>query len=83
MTESTNTQRSNPVEQFDMYVAHVGLTQCGRGRKDCKPVRHRSDFQPLKEPPFFAGTLVEVTGSGARKRNQDSLCLVVTVGDEP
>ncbi len=59
----------NPVELFDMHVAHVGINAANEEEAS----RIAGEFEALmgltrieKAPSFFAGTLVEVMKRGGR-----------------
>ena len=64
MADSPNTASSiNPVEQFDMYVAHVGInaSNADEAEKIANLFTIFMGLPTVEQPPsFFAGTLVEV-----------------------
>ena len=70
MTDSTNNSSAlNPVEQFDMYVAHVGInaSNADEAEKIANLFTALMGLPTIEQPPsFFAGTLVEVMKQNGR-----------------
>lgn len=70
MADSPNTASSiNPVEQFDMYVAHVGInaSNADEAEKIANLFTIFMGLPTVEQPPsFFAGTLVEVMKQNGR-----------------
>lgn len=70
MTDSTNTTGAiTPVEQFDMYVAHVGInaSNADEAEKIANLFTALMGLPTIEQPPsFFAGTLVEVMKQNGR-----------------
>ena len=70
MTDSTNNSSTlNPVEQFDMYVAHVGInaSNADEAEKIANLFTALMGLPTIEQPPsFFAGTLVEVMKQNGR-----------------
>lgn len=59
----------NPVEMFDMYVAHVGINASAKEEaKEIAETFQSLMFLPVSETPksYFAGTLVEVMNQNGR-----------------
>lgn len=59
----------NPVELFDMYVAHVGINASAKEEaKEIAETFQSLMFLPVSETPksYFAGTLVEVMNQNGR-----------------
>lgn len=70
MTDSTiNSSALNPVEQFDMYVAHVGInaSNADEAEKIANLFTALMGLPTIEQPPsFFVGTLVEVMKQNGR-----------------
>ncbi len=67
-TISTNSSQ-NPVELFDLYVAHVGINAANpeEAKKIASQLSLLMGIPTVEQPPsFFAGTLVEVMKNGGR-----------------
>lgn len=72
MSDTTCTNSQNPVELFDLYVAHVGINATNPEEAE-KIARQLSALMGIptveQQPSFFAGTLVEVMKNGGRGTN--------------
>ncbi len=72
MSDTTSTNSQNPVELFDLYVAHVGInaTNPEEAEKIARQLSALMGIPTVEQPPsFFAGTLVEVMKNGGRGTN--------------
>lgn len=72
MSDSTCANSQNPVELFDLYVAHVGInaTNPEEAEKIARQLSALMGIPTVEQPPsFFAGTLVEVMKNGGRGTN--------------
>lgn len=72
MSDTTCTNSQNPVELFDLYVAHVGInaTNPEEAEKIARQLSALMGIPTVEQPPsFFAGTLVEVMENGGRGTN--------------
>lgn len=72
MSDTTCTNSQNPVELFDLYVAHVGInaTNPEEAEKIACQLSALMGIPTVEQPPsFFAGTLVEVMKNGGRGTN--------------
>lgn len=72
MSDTTCTNSQNPVELFDLYVAHVGInaTNPKEAEKIARQLSALMGIPTVEQPPsFFAGTLVEVMKNGGRGTN--------------
>ena len=72
MSDTTCTNSQNPVELFDLYVAHVGInaTNPEEAEKIARQLSALMGIPTVEQPPsFFAGTLVEVMKNGGRGTN--------------
>lgn len=72
MSDTTCTNSQNPVELFDLYVAHVGInaTNPVEAEKIARQLSALMGIPTVEQPPsFFAGTLVEVMKNGGRGTN--------------
>lgn len=72
MSDTTCTNGQNPVELFDLYVAHVGInaTNPEEAEKIACQLSALMGIPTVEQPPsFFAGTLVEVMKNGGRGTN--------------
>ncbi len=72
MSDTTSTNSQNPVELFDLYVAHVGInaTNPEEAEKIACQLSALMGIPTVEQPPsFFAGTLVEVMKNGGRGTN--------------
>ena len=70
-TISTNSSQ-NPVELFDLYVAHVGINAANpeEAKKIAGQFSLLMGIPTVEQPPsYFAGTLVEVMKNGGRGTN--------------
>lgn len=69
MSDTTFTNSQNPVELFDLYVAHVGInaTYPEEAEKIARQLSALMGIPTVEQPPsFFAGTLVEVMKQNGR-----------------
>ncbi len=72
MSDTTCSNSQNPVELFDLYVAHVGInaTNPEEAEKIARQLSALMGIPTVEQPPsFFAGTLVEVMKNGGRGTN--------------
>ena len=72
MSDTTCTNSQNPVELFDLYVAHVCInaTNPEEAEKIACQLSALMGIPTVEQPPsFFAGTLVEVMKNGGRGTN--------------
>lgn len=72
MSDATCSNSQNPVELFDLYVAHVGInaTNPEEAEKIARQLSALMGIPTVEQPPsFFAGTLVEVMKNGGRGTN--------------
>lgn len=72
MSDTNCTNSQNPVELFDLYVAHVGInaTNPKEAEKIARQLSALMGIPAVEQPPsFFAGTLVEVMKNGGRGTN--------------
>lgn len=72
MSDTTSTNSQNPVELFDLYVAHVGInaTNPEEAEKIARQLSALMGIPTVEQlPSFFAGTLVEVMKNGGRGTN--------------
>lgn len=69
---NTTKTNFNPVEQFDLYVAHVGINanNTDEAKKIANLFTTLMGLPTLEQPPsFFAGTLIEVMKQNGRGTN--------------